>query len=124
MRKDSHCILYCFCLLYLKMYLGNNDEESSSKRKRLNPSEVLETFEEKYIDIVNEKEKILKVKNSFLYEKNSLLQDKRNLIAEKRGLIDKVSIANRQSEDIQNKYLKFTGKISYNLRKIFSIKYS
>ena len=106
------------------MYLGNNDEESSSKRKRLNPSEVLETFEEKYIDIVNEKEKILKVKNSFLYEKNSLLQDKRNLIAEKRGLIDKVSIANRQSEDIQNKYLKFTGKISYNLRKIFSIKYS
>ena len=115
---------YIYHLFYLKIYLGNDDEESSSKRKRLNTSEILETFEEKYFEIVHEKEKILKGRNDLFHEKNSLVQEKRNLIAEKRGLIDKVSIANRQSEDIQNKYLKFTGKISYNLRKIFSIKFS
>ena len=115
---------YMFCLFYLKIYQENNDEGSSTKRKKLNPSAILETFEEKYFEIVHEKQKILNEKNSVSYEKLKLLQDKRNLIAEKRGLIDKVSIANRQSEDIQNKYLKFTGKISYNLRKIFSIKYS
>ena len=115
---------YIFRLYYLNIYPGNNDEESSSKRKRLNPSEILESFEKKYLEIVVAKNKILRDKNTFLYEKNLLFNEKRNLIAEKRGLIDKVSIANRQSEDIQNKYLKFTGKISYNLRKIFNIKYS
>ena len=72
----------------------------------------METFEEKYFEIVNDKDKILEEKNALIQEKNSLVQKKNSLVHEKQ-------FATRHAEEIQNKLLKYTGKIEYKLWKNF-----
>ena len=74
---------YIFWLCYLKIYQGDIDGGSSSKRKKLNPLEILETFGEKYCDIFDEK-------NAMSVEKNTLFDE---------------------NDVLRNKLVRFTGKI-------------
>ena len=78
----------------------------------MSPSAILEKIEEKYQRIISDKQRIMD-------EKYELGHKNRIIMMEKNGLLSKLDVANRQSEDFQNKLNKFDGKIQHNLFKIF-----
>ena len=92
----------------------NSDDENNSKRKKLNPSAILEKIEEKYQRIISDKQRIMD-------EKHALCQKNRIIMMEKAGLLSNLGVANRRSEEVQNKLNKFNGKIHPNLSKIFEM---
>ena len=100
-------VSYDFCCSSYKIFYSENHEENNSKRKKLNPSTMLETIEEKYEEIINDKRKI---KN----ENSALLNQNRKLVGEVDG-------ANYELRDAQNELAKFTSKTAHNLSKIFGI---
>ena len=96
-----------FCCSSYKIFYSEDHEENNSKRKKLNPSTMLETIEEKYEEIINDKRKI-KNENTSLLDQN-------------RGLVREVDDANCDLRDAEEKLTKFTGKTSHDLSKIFVI---
>ena len=72
----------------------------------------MEKIEEKYREIFNDRERAVN-------EKNKLLNENRMILNEKSRLANNLGVANRQSEEVQNKFKKFTGKILHNCLKIF-----
>ena len=75
----------------------------------------MEKIDEKYREIFNDRERAVN-------EKNKLLNENRMILNEKSRLANNLGVANRQSEEVQNKLKKFTGKILHNRLKIFDNK--
>ena len=90
----------------------NSDDENNSKRKKLNPPAILEKIEEKYQRIISDKQRIMD-------EKYALVHKNRIIMMEKAGLLSNLGVANRRSEEVQNKLKKFTGKIPHNQLNIY-----
>ena len=78
----------------------------------MNPSAILEKIEEKYQRIISDKQRIMD-------EKYALVHKNRIIMMEKAGLLSNLGVANRRSEEVQNKLKKFTGKIPHNQLNIY-----
>ena len=94
-----------FCCSSYKIFYSEDHEENNSKRKKLNPSTMLETIEEK-------------LSNQTIEE---IINDRRKIKNENAELVRDVKNANWDSRNAKNKLAKFTGKTSHSFTKILGI---
>ena len=87
-------------LFIVQNIYSENHEENNSKRQKLNPSTILETIEEKYQEMIDDKRK-------FTNENQILSAGKRDL---ESRLSSSRDIADQKLKVVQNRLLKFTNE--------------
>ena len=132
-------VSYVFGSSSYKIFCSENHEENNSKRNKLNPSAILETIEEKYQEMIDDKRKLINESQILFADKRDLesrLSSSRDiadqklklvqsrllkftdanrfLLADKRFLYSRLSknraVANIKFKEVHNQLLKFTGK--------------